>query len=195
MRQYFLTTFSAFVLLASPGLTQAQAKTMTDGCDMNIDFRTETVAQQWRAINDGVMGGLSSGGPNFDKGHMTFSGVINTNGGGFSSVRASAKPGELTDTEGLALRVKSDGRGYKVTMRTNATYGWRRISFQAPINAQNTGEWETVNISYDDLRASIFGRPIRGATFDKSEVVEIGIILSDGQDGPFSLEIASIKAC
>lgn len=203
MRRHFLTTLSACFLLASTAHSQslnraqnqAQAIVMTAECEMEIDFRTETVAQQWRAVNDGVMGGLSSGGPNFDAGHMTFSGVINTNGGGFSSVRSSAKPGELTGTDGLSLRVKSDGRDYKVTMRTNATYGWRRISFQAPIKTQSAGEWETVNISYDDLRASIFGRPIRGASFDKSEVVEIGIILSDGRDGPFSLEVESIKAC
>lgn len=195
MWRYFLTTFSACFLLFSTSLTQAQAKTMNNGCAMNIDFRTETVSQEWRAVNDGVMGGLSSGGPNFEKGHMTFAGIINTNGGGFSSVRTSAKLGELANTKSLALRVKSDGRAYRVTMRTNATYGWRRISFQAPINTQKIGEWETVEVSYDDLRASIFGRPIRGASFDKSEVVEIGLILSDGQDGPFSLEVESIKAC
>ncbi len=164
-------------------------------CPVMIDFKSEDASDYWRAVNDGVMGGLSSGGPDFDKGHMTFSGVINTDGGGFSSVRASMTPGTLDAAKGLTLRVKSDGRSYKVTMRTNATYGWRRISFQAPIRTENKGEWEDVTVSFDDLDASIFGRPIRGATFDKSEVIELGIILSDGQDGAFQLEIDSIKAC
>ncbi len=162
---------------------------------MEIDFKAAETAQKWRSVNDGVMGGLSSGGADFSLGHMKFSGVINTKGGGFSSIRANMQPGALSDTQGLKLRIKSDGRGYNVTFRTNAKYGWRRISFQTPIKTQSSGDWETIEVSYDNLKASIFGRTIRGATFDKSEVVEIGIILADGKDGPFSLEIDTIKAC
>jgi monofunctional biosynthetic peptidoglycan transglycosylase len=161
---------------------------------MDINFETSS-KPDWRAVNDGVMGGLSSGGPKFENDHMVFSGTINTNGGGFSSVRAPMQLGELKDADSLRLNVKSDGRAYRVTFRTDARYGWRQISFQAPIPATPKGEWAEVTVPLDNLRASVFGRPIRGAEFNKNKVEEIGIILADGRDGPFSLTVDWIKGC
>jgi len=171
--------------------TQSSAK---ENCPMEIDFKTSS-EPNWRPVNDGVMGGLSSGGPKFEDGHMVFSGVINTNGGGFSSVRAPMDSKSLKNANGLRLKLKSDGRAYKVTFRTDARYGWRQVSFQAPITSPARGEWAEVYVPFADLRASVFGRPIRGAEFNKHKVEEIGIILADGRDGPFSLTIDWIKGC
>ena len=43
----------------------------------------------WRSINDGVMGGLSSGGMRLEDGIAVFSGTLSLeNNGGFSSVRS-----------------------------------------------------------------------------------------------------------
>jgi len=161
---------------------------------MNITFNTEQSAEDWRTINDGVMGGRSSGGPRFDAEHMIFEGVINTNGGGFSSVRTDVEAGVLSRASGVSLRVKSDGRTYKVTFRTDTKRGFRPISFQTEIPQTPIGDWAEVRVSFDDLRASIFGRPVTGV-FDKSKVRELGIIIADGQDGPFKLEVDWIKAC
>lgn len=163
-------------------------------CSMEIDFKTAK-ASDWRAVNDGVMGGLSSGGPSFENDHMVFSGTINTNGGGFSSVRAPLEPGLLKEAIGLSLKVNSDGRVYKITFRTDARYGWRQISFQAPLPETPKGEWAEVYVPFSDLKASVFGRPIRGANFNKNKVEEIGIILADGRDGPFTIKVDWIKGC
>jgi hypothetical protein len=99
---------------------------------MKIDFDTSAEIRAWRAVNDGVMGGLSSGGPRFDNGQMIFQGVINTNGGGFSSVRSSVPRGALSKSSGIKLRVRTDGRNYKLTLRSSAAWRGRRVSFQAP---------------------------------------------------------------
>ena len=61
-------------------------------------------------VNDDVMGGRSLGDVSFDGGVMTFAGSINTNGGGFSSVRLRLEPGELAGATSAMLRVKTDGR-------------------------------------------------------------------------------------
>lgn len=156
-------------------------------CTMNITFDTTESKAGWRAVNDGVMGGRSSGGPRFDNGDMVFEGVINTNGGGFSSVRLDVEPGPLSGAAGLKLRVKSDGRTYKVTLKTDARYRFRPIS--------QAGEWADVTVPFSALRASLFGRPVRGAAFEAADVQEIGIIIADGQDGPFKISVASITAC
>jgi len=74
----------AVFTLAACSASQAQ----TESCDMFMNFETSDELRQWYAVNDGVMGGLSSGGPRFDDGIMIFEGMINTNGGGFSSLRS-----------------------------------------------------------------------------------------------------------
>lgn len=162
---------------------------------MKIDFEKQQNMGRWVAVNDGVMGGRSSGGPAMADDFMVFEGVINTNGGGFSSVRRAMEPGELSGMSGFAMRVRSDGRGYKLTMRSDARYRFRRVSFQAPIPATTPGEWEDVFIPFDALDASIFGRKVYGASFNADAVQEIGIIIADGIDGSFRLDVKTVEAC
>lgn len=184
---------AAALLLAA--CNQAKAQDDIRDCNMYVNFESSQTTRQWRAVNDGVMGGLSSGGPRFENGHMVFEGVINTNGGGFSSVRTPLDLGELAEARGLKLRVKSDGRDYKVTLRTDVAYRGRLVSFQVPIPQSQKGKWTEVNVSFDKLSASIFGRPVIGAAFNPARVRELGIILADGQDGPFRLDVKWIKRC
>lgn len=184
---------AAALLLAA--CNQAKAQDDMRACDMYVNFESPQSIRQWRAVNDGVMGGLSSGGPRFENEYMVFEGVINTNGGGFSSVRTPIVQGELAEAKGLKLRVKSDGRAYKVTMRTDVAYRGRLISFQVPIPLSQKGEWTESYVSFDELNASIFGRSVRGATFNPARVKELGIILADEQDGPFRLDVEWIKSC
>lgn len=169
---------------------QAQAN-----CPVNIQFSGGENEQPWRAINDAVMGGRSSGGPSIENGSLIFSGNINTNGGGFSSIRTRLEPGVLSGLTEIMMRIKSDGRAYELTTRTDVTYGRRPISFQMPIPATNAGKWAEVTIPFDRVEASLFGREVRGAPFDPAFVWELGIILADGKDGPFSLSVDWIKAC
>ena len=160
---------------------------------MIIDFENPRSVNDWKAVNDGVMGGRSRGGPSFENGYMVFEGRINTDGGGFSSVRTDIDRGSLESSSGLKLRVRSDGRAYKVTLRTDARYRNRPIAFQAEIPPTTVDEWESVSFPFDGLEASLFGRRIFGAEFDSAQANQLGIILADGQDGPFRLEVKAIE--
>jgi len=173
----------------------ANAQSLPGVCQMDMSFDTLQAVSEWASVNDSVMGGLSSGGPRFEAGHMVFEGVINTNGGGFSSIRREVERGELDAIDALTLRVKSDGRAYRLRFRTDARYRGRAISFQADIPQTPIGEWAEVTVPLEGLRASLFGRPIANARFDKSKVWEMGFIIADGQDGPFRLDVDWIKNC
>jgi len=70
---------------------------------MDMSFNTQNSVDTWRVINDGVMGGRSSGGPRFENGVMVFEGRINTNGGGFSSIRLDVEAGLLAQADALSL--------------------------------------------------------------------------------------------
>lgn len=189
MLRFGLIALVIFMMFTSAASGEVKA------CDMYMNFETSAEAQSWRAVNDGVMGGLSSGGPRFENGHMIFQGIINTNGGGFSSVRSPVLKGALSDASGINLRVRSDGRDYKLTLRSSAAWRGRRVSFQASIPRSEVGEWAEVFVPFSKLRGTIFGRSIRGAIFDKDAVVELGIILADGQDGPFRLDVDWVAKC
>ena len=164
-------------------------------CPLDVKMDTADAVSMWRSVNDGVMGGLSEGGPSFETDHMVFAGVINTDGGGFSSLRAQVAPRAFENMSALKLRVKSDGRTYQATFRTDARYGWREVSFQAPLPVKTPGEWEDVVIPFSALKPSVFGRPVRGAIFDPQNIQSVGIILADGQDGPFRMGVAQMSAC
>ncbi|NQX96136.1 MAG: CIA30 family protein [Erythrobacter sp.] len=160
-------------------------------CRPFIDFSSTEEFSRWRVVNDGVMGGLSSGAMRFEDGRVTYAGAINTNGGGFSSIRRPVARGTLAKAVALRVTHESDGRAYKLSLRSSARYRGRPISFQAPIAAQS----DTAIVRFDDLRASFRGYSMGNVPFDRAAVDEIGLILADGRDGPFEMSMQTIEIC
>lgn len=158
-------------------------------------LETFDAGADWRAVNDGVMGGRSSGGPRMAGGEMVFSGVINTNGGGFSSVRREVSGDELAGSDGLMLRVKTDGRAYRVNLRTAARFRGRSIAYQAPIDAGDGGNWQAVFVAWDDFRPSVFGQRVPAPPIDPSTAWSLGLIIADGRDGAFEMSVSEIAVC
>ena len=79
------------------------AQSMAD--ETIADFsKGETV--EWRTVNDNVMGGRSIGDFEVDDNKLLFKGRTNTNGGGFSSIRASAQSLDLEGATGFRLKIK-----------------------------------------------------------------------------------------
>lgn len=164
-------------------------------CAVVIEHTEADTDNPWRTVNDGVMGGLSSGGSFLQDDHLAFVGNTNTNGGGFSSIRLPVKPGALAGSDHLKLWMRPDERRYSVTMRTNVTYRGRPVAFRADVQSGAAGEWGEGILDYSDLKASIFGRAVYGAEFDPAEVREVSLIIYDGLDGPFRMDLKRIEAC
>ena len=181
------------VVALATGLLPSSVFAMS--CPVNMTLNSAEAVKQWRSVNDGVMGGRSSGGPKFHDNHMVFDGIINTNGGGFSSIRRVVPPAALSKFSALKLRIKSDGRKYKLTMRTDARFGWQQVSFQAPLPQTTAGDWDDVIVPFGNVKTSVHGQAIVGVKFDVSKVQSLGIILADGRDGPFRLGVKEISAC
>jgi hypothetical protein len=156
-------------------------------------MKDDAEISQWRTVLDGVMGGRSTGNRFAQDNHMVFKGSINTNGGGFSSIRRPMSRGDMSGAKSLKLRVKQDGRAYRLTFRTNARFRGRSISYQLPIPKTPVGDWVDVTLPLKDFRTSVFGRDVPAPQFDPNEVREMGIILADGIDGPFEIAIAEIS--
>ena len=154
-------------------------------------------AERWKTINDNVMGGRSTGGPTFKDGLLCFRGTTNTDGGGFSSIRRDLDGKVLAGAAGIRLRVRGDGRTYKLSMHTDKK-GWSwagrmPIAYRADFTTQD-GEWVIINIPFAKLVPTLLGRERDGPAFEKRKVSTIGLMIYDKQDGPFQLEVDWIGA-
>ena len=164
-------------------------------CLRLTDFDDIVANQQWLVVNDNVMGGRSLGGLSFDEGLLVFEGDINTNGGGFSSLRLPLPQDALVPFDRVEFRARPDARTYMVTFDDALPSRDRRVSHRAPIGFEAAGEWQTVSVAFDDLFPAIFGRPIDDLPFRKDLATRMGLMISDGLDGPFRLEIDWIDLC
>ncbi len=164
-------------------------------CKRLTDFETPEENSDWVVVNDNVMGGRSLGGSEFDSSVMTFSGYINTNGGGFSSVRKAIAPDALEPYNKIVLRLKPDGRAYRIIMEDNLETRTSQMVHRKDIEFGPTGEWQTVSIGFDQLQPTVFGDPVEATPFQKDMASRLGLMLNDVDDGPFTLEVDWIDAC
>jgi len=147
----------------------------------------------WRAVNDNVMGGRSLGEVIVRDGRLQFEGSINTQGGGFASIRRTIEVGKLLGAKAVSLRLRGDGRQYRLTLRDNKQVRGRSVSYQAGFSTSPKGQWQNVRIELKGLQASLFGQPIAVGEVDLGSVWSIGIIIADAQDGPFTLHLDRLE--
>lgn len=178
------------------GIIAMSLSTMDAECRLLTDFTDEERNKQWLTVNDNVMGGRSDGGFIIKNGTLRFSGDINTNGGGFSSIRWPLKPGALEGYQSLRLKMKSDGRRYAVNFRGPARVQGRQIAYRGTLPSTGDDDWSTISLDFTELEPTIFGRVLRGVpAFEAADITTLGMIIADGIDGPFAAEIDSIYAC
>lgn len=186
-----MVSFAALTCMVSGMTSSASPKKAT--VSPLVTFQSPEEARSWRTVNDDVMGGRSLGGSVVEAGQLVFTGLINTNGGGFSSVRRQLEPGALEGGRALVLSVKSDGRAYRLIAQTDARFRDRYVSYQAPIPVSEVGEWATVRIPLSDFAPTVFGRSVPASEFVPAQVTELGVIIADNVDGNFALTVRSIS--
>jgi hypothetical protein len=146
---------------------------------------------EWVVVNDGVMGGRSTGFVGVEEGTLRFTGTLVTQGGGFTSVRAR-RVVDLTGQMGLELRVRGSGRQFEVELDDGVRAYGRSVSRRAPFASAT--EWTTVRVPFSALRSTIFGRAVDAPAIDLARIRGLGIYMADGQDGPFRLEVDDIRS-
>jgi hypothetical protein len=159
-----------------------------------FDFADPAAFRGWGPIDDRVMGGVSrSSIEPSGSGTAVFSGTVsNQNDGGFASVRSGPIAIAPSSREGVELRLLSDGKWYKLNLRTDDLFDGAQ--YQAAIRCE-TGIWSLVRIPFKEFLPVFRGRPVAGAPpIDPVDITTIGLMISGGQVGPFRLEIRSIAA-
>ena len=175
---------------------------------------------KWHRLDDGVMGGKSEtmhASLWNDRVGMHFKGFINTDGGGFASIRTPLRNGFPEGTSAIRLRYRGDGRTYKLILSDGTSGGpmSRTPSWQCDLPTRDLGpddDAEEVTLCLDSFLPSFGGSsasspPKDQYMFDVSDIRQMGLMLSlrlsDGRPNPvesfgegvfdFSLFVESIE--
>lgn len=154
-------------------------------------FRFDEGTAVWNSINDGVMGGISSGRMVLHDDSAVFSGNLSLeNNGGFASVRSRPQQHNMAGRHGIVLRVRGDGRTYGVRLRTDDRFDG--VSYQAALPTR-PGEWQETAIPFTAFRPVFRGRDVPDwPELDPAKIRTFGLILADGQPGDFRLQLDRI---
>lgn len=173
------------IRIALTTLALSAVPSLADGGELLTDFKGTEQEPRWFAVNDDVMGGRSRGCFRIQEGVVAFEGSLDTNGGGFASIRADAHPQKLVGAVGIHLRTRGDGREYSVRLRQG------RVSYRATF--RSTEAWADVYLPFEKFVPTWRGRILDRPPVDPASVDEIGLSIADQIDGEFRLEVDWIR--
>lgn len=159
-----------------------------------FSFNPQKEQDSWYVVSDDVMGGISEGFFEIkNSGVATFYGVLHKeNNGGFSSARTFPREFDLRNFDGLKLRVKGDGKTYKVRIKDKSemesiSY---EMSFKPPPH-----RWVELEFPFKDFIPVYRGFVVPNVEpLEPAKIKSIGLLISDKQYGEFKIDIAFIAA-
>ena len=157
-----------------------------------FDFRQGTDLELWDNVDDVVMGGVSRSTMRFEDGRAVFAGTVSLEDrGGFASVRSRPKDHDLSEYDGIAVRVRGDGKRYNVRLRTTRSFD--DVSYRAEVEPQE-GRWTELKLPFAIFEPTYRGREMPDyGDLDPGEIKMFGLLISGKQQGPFRLEIEWVK--
>ena len=159
-----------------------------------FDFNQQSDLDQWRPVNDTVMGGISDSSMEMaGVSVLRFTGVVSLeNNGGFASLQSRPSLYDLKGYVGIALRIRGDGKRYKFSLKNNAYLDSAR--YEAAFSTEKD-QWQTVTIPFASLKPTFRGMLLPNEPpLDSANIKSFSLLISDKQEGSFKLEIDWIKA-
>ena len=146
----------------------------------------------WKVVNDTVMGGRSSSRWTSNSSALIFEGNLSLeNNGGFASIRCELKNNDLSNEDGIYLKVKGDGRKYQFRIQSKMSR-WANYSNEFKTKKDLV---QTFYLPFKDFKPSWRGRRLNNLpTLKGEDVVGIGFLLGDKIQGKFKLEIIEVGA-
>jgi len=189
-------------------LVEAAAKSLPNpGKKLLFDFKnpSQELKTTWGAVDDVVMGGVSESSLRILDNAALFTGNVSTaNSGGFVSVRTrNFEPAlDLSEYEGIELRVKGDGKRYKFILRAESK--WDGVAYCYSFDTEQD-KWMDVRIPFTELTPVFRAKTLQDAPgLDASKVYAVQLMLSkfeyDGELNPkfepggFALQVETITA-
>ena len=201
-----IINFSMSILIM-PLNHQAIAQQFADNQMQSNIHPLNVATQDWRTINDTVMGGISASqvsvdnsGDNSSDNNADNSGGSNVarfygnlsleQNGGFASTRTSINEPLAKNIDLIRLQVKGDGRDYQLRLRTDNQ--WDSYAYSVSFSTQRDS-WINIEFSRDDFTAVYRGRSVNAPELNFENVKQLGFLLADKQAGSFELSFKDIN--
>lgn len=155
-----------------------------------FDFNVKSNVDNWRVVDDSVMGGISASKFFVDaSGNGVFKGSVSLqNNGGFCSVQHYPKPVSVKEKKVFSIRLKGDGKKYQFRVKS------KRSNYYSYIyEFQTTTDWQTIEIPITELHASFRGRTIDIPNYDGASLQEIAFLVGNKKNENFELMIDKIE--
>ncbi|GAA4230514.1 CIA30 family protein [Postechiella marina] len=152
-------------------------------------FNKTSNIKNWKTINDGVMGGVSTGIFYLnEEGHGVYKGHISLqNNGGFSSLKYSFNTLNTEQHSKIILKVKGDGKTYQFRIKHKSS---DRHSYIAYFNTSN--KWQTICFNLSEMHPKFRGRKVNIPNYNKTNIEEIAFLIGNKKNETFKLLIDSI---
>ena len=155
-----------------------------------FDFKKNSKIDDWRIVDDVVMGGKSSGSFKLSpEGFGLFEGQISLeNNGGFSSVRYQFKKLKVNRSSHIIIRLKGDGKKYQFRVKDKSNTYYSYISY-----FQTSGAWQVIEIPLKEMYPSYRGRKLDLPNFSHEYIEEIVFLIGNKTPEQFKLLIDKIE--
>ena len=150
------------------------------------NFSTQESINEWRIVNDGVMGGVSKSSIALTTdGHGKFAGYVSLeNNGGFASIQLSKKVALSKEQKFIVLRVKGDGKRYEFRLKGKA---WQSESYVHQF--VTSAEWENIKLPISDFYPQLRGRKLDIPNFGFENIEQMSFLIANKQEEYFELLI------
>ena len=149
-------------------------------------FSTQTNIQEWRIVNDGVMGGISKSSLLLtDAGHGQFSGHVSlANNGGFASIQLDTTIKLAEEKKFIVLRVKGDGKRYEFRLKGEISQSESYVH-----QFTTSGEWENIQLAISEFYPQFRGRKLNIPNFNFENIEQWSFMIANKQEEDFKLWI------
>jgi hypothetical protein len=153
--------------------------------------------REWLVVNDNVMGGRSLGALEVTPTSVVFAGELNTNSGGFASIRSRGLLTALSPFTAVVLRIHGDGREWACDFRAAATSRGFSVTWKATFPT-SAGSTTMVRLPFSTFRPTWRGQLVPASRIPSGEAFpaamqSVGFTIADGRDGAFRIEVLGVE--
>jgi NADH dehydrogenase [ubiquinone] 1 alpha subcomplex assembly factor 1 len=160
---------------------------------MDINFGTESGGSDWRATNDGVMGGRSEGRLSMRENSIFFEGYVSLeNNGGFASFNGPYQDMDLSAYQSVSIRYRSKGQAFSMALAKDRRWWIPNYKYKLK---ENTEGWEVATFQLMDFKEYYMGEPTGNAIQESllEDIIRMGFIAYNKKAGAFEFEIDYIR--
>ncbi|MDC1492934.1 CIA30 family protein [Flavobacteriaceae bacterium] len=150
----------------------------------------DTNINNWRVVNDNVMGGESESNIRFsDNNTLIFQGRVSIeNNGGFASFRYNTKDLKVNSNQKIKITLIGDSKEYQIRIKPN-----RNLRYTYSKSFQTTNSRQIVQIPLSEFSAQFRGYKLNMEKFNFDQIEEFGILVGNKKNEEFRLEIINIE--